>query len=472
MAKKKKGKKGKKKKKEEPEPEDEYMKMDGQTLENKIKSLKERLTDSKMKRNLIQIEKDMIHDFYSNTKNEIGEIESNVNNYETQMEKMEEQHKVMIKVYMQKVKHLEYEHGHDCDTVKLNAEQAMKDEKDYNVGTEKNMHKDKQEKKIQYGDNENAALSTIEETEEKLRGEIKEIEGVLKQSKASLIKGYELKLDQLKKELELRMKVEIHEIEERKNQHYNDLMKNHENAFRDMKDYYNDITRENLKLITAHRENLADVQNNIKQNQVHIDSLKITNKQLEVPLNEIKDKRNELKKQLATYEKDQMSLRNAKAQYIVLKNKVRDLEVMKKELDEKSDKVEKEKNDMFGKFEVAVDQLQGKAEYKNTLLEEKLGQLEEEYQRKDTQLHELIQRSVVDPKTVDEICKRMEEAIEAKNSLLRNLRYSLAHAYKAYNDAIRVYEAKLIEFGIPADELGLEICETNTSTMPAGLVAA
>lgn len=469
---KKKGKKKGKKKKEEAEPDDEYMKMDGQTLENKVKSLKERLSDSKMKRNLIQIEKDMIHDFYSNTQNEISEIGSKVSNYETQMEKMEEQHKVMIKVYMQKVKHLEYEHGHDCDTVKLNAEQAMKDEKDFNITNEKDMRKDKQEKKIQYGDNENAALSTIEETEEKLKEQLREIEGVLKQSKANLIKGYERKLDQLKKELELRLKVEIHEIEERKNQHYNDLMKNHESAFRDMKDYYNDITRENLKLISVHRENLADVQKNIINNQEQIDDLKIANKKLEIPLNNIRHQRDELKKQLATYEKDQMSLRNAKAQYIVLKKKVRDLEVMKKELDEKTDKVEKEKNDMYGKFEIAVDQLKSKAEFKNTLLEEKLNQLEEEYQRKDTQLHELIQRSVIDPKTVDEIWKKMEEAIEAKNSLLRNLRYSLAHAYKAYNDAIRVYEAKLIEFGIPAEELGLEIWETNTSTMPAGLVAA
>ena len=68
--------------------------------------------------------------------------------------------------------------------------------------------------------------------------------------------------------------------------------------------------------------------------------------------------------------------------------------------------------------------------------------------------------------------KNMEEAIEAKNSILRNLKYSLAHAIKAYNDAIRVYEAKLLEFGIPADELGIEPLVTNTSTMPAGLVAA
>ena len=56
------------------------------------------------------------------------------------------------------------------------------------------------------------------------------------------------------------MKVEIHEIEERKNQHINDLMKNHEDAFREMKEYYNDITKENIELIRMHKEKLMDIQ--------------------------------------------------------------------------------------------------------------------------------------------------------------------------------------------------------------------
>lgn len=472
MAKKKKGKKKGKKKKEEPEPEDEYMKMDGMTLEKKIQNLTERLTDSKSKRNLIQIEKDMIHDFYSNTKNEIKDIESQIRNYETKMEQMEEQHKVMIKVYMQKVKHLEYEHDQDRTKVKLEAEKAMSDEREYNTNSEKDMKKDKQEKKIQYGDNDNANLSEVESVEEELKAKLKETDEVLNASKKELINSYERKLANLKKELELRLKVEIHEIEERKNQHYNDLMKNHEKAFRDMKDYYNDITRENLELIRVHKENLAEVNNSIIMNQSQIDVLKITNGELEEPLMKAKNQRNTLKKQLRDYEKDQMSLRNAKAQYIVLKKKVQDFTAKKKELDEKMEKVTKQKDDMYAKYEVAVGQLRERAEYKNALLDEKLSQLEEDHQRKETQLHELIQRSVVDEKTVDEIWKRMEEAIEAKNSLLRNLKYSLAHATKAYNDAIRVYEAKLIEFGIPAEELGLELLPTNTSTMPAGLVAA
>jgi len=51
--------------------------------------------------------------------------------------------------------------------------------------------------------------------------------------------------------MELRRKTEIHEIEERKNQQINDLLRNHEKAFSDIKNYYNDITLNNLNLINT-----------------------------------------------------------------------------------------------------------------------------------------------------------------------------------------------------------------------------
>lgn len=110
MGGKKKGGKKKKGAKEEPEPQDEYMKMDGATLERTMAALKERLEEAKVKRNLIQIEKDMIHDFYHNTRTEIKETEAEIKNFDTEMQKMEEAHRAEIKVYIQKVKHIEYEH--------------------------------------------------------------------------------------------------------------------------------------------------------------------------------------------------------------------------------------------------------------------------------------------------------------------------------------------------------------------------
>lgn len=54
----------------------------------------------------------------------------------------------------------------------------------------------------------------------------------------------------LRDELDLRRKTEIHEVEERKNSHISELMRNHEKAFSDIKNYYNDITLKNLALIS------------------------------------------------------------------------------------------------------------------------------------------------------------------------------------------------------------------------------
>jgi hypothetical protein len=73
-----------------------------------------------------------------------------------------------------------------------------------------------------------------------------------------------MKMHQLREELELREKVDIHEIEERKNQHINDLMQAHETAFKEMKEYHNDITRQNLELIRMYKDNLVDVRKQIE----------------------------------------------------------------------------------------------------------------------------------------------------------------------------------------------------------------
>ena len=61
--------------------------------------------------------------------------------------------------------------------------------------------------------------------------EVETLQKNLEEEKDELISDYEKKLEELKKELDLRMKVEIHEIEERKNSHRNDLMIAHTKSF-------------------------------------------------------------------------------------------------------------------------------------------------------------------------------------------------------------------------------------------------
>lgn len=98
--------------------------------------------------------------------------------------------------------------------------------------------------------------------------------GILWYATTELQEKHELKMQGLRDHLELRRRTEIHEIEEvrdyhddiihtnycilqlycphqRKNGQVNSLMKNHEKAFSDIKNYYNDITLNNLALINS-----------------------------------------------------------------------------------------------------------------------------------------------------------------------------------------------------------------------------
>lgn len=56
----------------------------------------------------------------------------------------------------------------------------------------------------------------------------------------------EKKLQETKVELTVKHRTEIAEVEERKNKQLADLIAHHERAFSDLKNYYNDITLNNL----------------------------------------------------------------------------------------------------------------------------------------------------------------------------------------------------------------------------------
>jgi hypothetical protein len=61
------------------------------------------------------------------------------------MQDMEEAHRTEIKVYIQKVKHLEYEHGNNCDKVRTDSQKVMKEERVHHTNDEKEMLQKKKE---------------------------------------------------------------------------------------------------------------------------------------------------------------------------------------------------------------------------------------------------------------------------------------------------------------------------------------
>lgn len=110
----------------------------------------------------------MIHDFFHNTRSEIKETESEVKNFDTKMQDLDDAHRVEIKVYMQKVKHLEYEHTTNCDRVQAEATFFMKEERTHHADNEKDMRKQKGGQKEDFDRDEMQNIGEIEDKEKDL----------------------------------------------------------------------------------------------------------------------------------------------------------------------------------------------------------------------------------------------------------------------------------------------------------------
>merc|ERR1712050_84079 len=132
---------------------------------------------------------------------------------------------------------------------------------------------------------------------------------------------YEDQVKQLKVDLELRRKVEIHEIEERKNQHINELLFNHQEAFDEIKAYYNDITHDNLLLIKSLKDEIQEMKEREKKNWKRMALLTQENKDLSEPLARKLEEQRELEEKLKCHTKDKMALKNLRAHHKQLEEK-------------------------------------------------------------------------------------------------------------------------------------------------------
>merc|ERR1712176_102528 len=282
---------------------------------------------------------------------------------------------------------------------------------------------------------------------------------------------YEEQVNELKVDLELRRKVEIHEIEERKNQHINELLFNHQEAFDEIKAYYNDITHDNLLLIKSLKDEIQEMREREKRNAKRMALLTQENKDLSEPLARKLEEQRELEEKLKSYTKDKMALKNLKAHHKQLEEHTTEAKQEYRATEEKYRKLEKEREDLYRRFQKAVREIQRKAELgKNAVLEKKLDVLVTQFDEKQAQLTEVLTAAKLDPTVVASVTKKLEQVLGAKNRQIKDLQYQVHQCTKAYNDTIRVYEAKLPSLGIDPEEIGFEPIQTATSLMPARMV--
>ncbi|KAL0114139.1 hypothetical protein PUN28_011443 [Cardiocondyla obscurior] len=449
--------------------------MNREQLEVYAHKILDEMEREREERNFFQLERDKLRTFWEITRHQLDEARATIRNKEREKEEMAENHEAELKLYKQKVKHLMYEHQTNLSETKAEHLVALKLAQDDHVAQENELIKDKTElKKIQ----KEQELAYMNEIRALKLHDSEEMANIIKKFESEAVdmeQKYEQKLTSQYESLILKHRMEITEVEERKNAQIASLIKNHETAFAEMKNYYNDITLNNLSLIKSMKEQMEVMRNSEERIKKQVRELTTENKKYSADLKTSQEMVAELNRQLANYEKDKQCLVNTKRRLSVV---LKDLENLKWEnevLELRFEKCQSERDELHARFVSAIFELQQKTGLKNVLLEKKLEKLSDLLEQREAQISEVLAAAQLDPAAVVNVNKKLEDMLNRKNTAIQDLQYELAKVCKAHDDLLAAYESKLQEYGIPKSELGFQPMRmriAGTKLGPAGLVTS
>ena len=478
--------KGKGKKKEK-EPKDKFTNMEEDKLIEFIQKTREQIKEVKVKRNFVQQERDMITEFYEISKQEEKKLRDACEKEEIVMDHLQREHQNEINAFINKYRHLEYDHEIFINEKLPNkSQEAMDKEEQIRANREDIYMQKKQDLKDEIKTNALKHRDQIDSKKQSLQNNFEDKKRQLEERLKNIMKNYKRKMKQLSEDLELRLKVEIHELEERKNLHINNLNRTFDQKMKDWKNENINQIKESIKIIKQYIGVLKDYENDNKKLTKDNDALQKEIDILEAKYKEAKDINNAVKTRLNKYYNQDINMKNMKAKIISLKEKYNETTKKTEEIEAKKEETQEKIDDLKNKFRGVLEQYKSKTDHRNNILEKHIKQLNEDYEKRESEIEEILKnvdvvgnRNLGDDenkndglsKEFHDLLDHIKTTLSEKTIIIKRLKASLAVSAKAFNDTIRVYEAKLIEFGLPAEELGFQLLETNTSKMPAGLVS-
>jgi hypothetical protein len=426
---------------------DQFTSMSLEELQEFIIRQTEILKQTKSKRNFVQQERELINSYYEISKEENRKLELEIEKEEILMENMEKNHKEEINAFVNKYKHLEYDHDvFISEILKNNTLEATKNEDEIRVKREKQFIDKKIELKNRIRETTDTNRKDIEKLQNNLENLYNKTKEKLDKKLNDIVTSYKFKMKQLEDDLELRLKVEIHELEERKNLHINNLIKAFEDRTNAWKKENIDQIKENINLIKTNNYNLKSLiaDNDCLENEVK--SLKSEIEELDKQLKAAEQEHMEITNRLKKYYNQAINIENMKIKISQLKNKCQDTVSKTSDLEKKKEILILEIKDLKHNFVDAVGKFKMRIELKNNLLEQHIEKLNDKFVKREIEIEQILkevdlvaginrnenERGGFSRNVIVDMLEHVKSSLNAKSLIIKNLKYSLALATKVY----------------------------------------
>ncbi|KPA80123.1 putative T-lymphocyte triggering factor [Leptomonas pyrrhocoris] len=424
-----------------------------------MEDIHEVLAKAQQLRNYFQTERDKVNSMWDITKKELENSQYGLQNIESEIEELERDHQVEMKVYKQKVRHLLYDHRV--------AVKQLKDESDAALRGAETAH----QQRIQQLETERQQrMSGMEAARESQEGHIMEQRDghqymltVTKRRNhekelARRQTAYEAKLSTLREDLELRRRAEIQDAEERYHMHINELIRQHEEKFSEMKNYYNHITQNNLEIIRSLKDEIATMKKNDEQNESLMYEIEKENSSLAAPLEQVEKEVAELQVKKQQHIQDKQSLRTSRTRYKALQQQLDTLRQDKELLEEQYKSVYNEREDLRAKFESALREAMDIVAERNNSLQQNLVEAHAKLEQRDAQLDGVLRAMNLEPAAMELISEEIDDEIQVKNQTIKDLHFELRKLEKRVSAMVEEYERRCRAVGVTPLDRASVLC--------------
>lgn len=404
------------------------------------------------RRNHVHLERDELNCLWETTKKTLEDKNVELRNKDTKLEAMEKHHRSEIRAYKQKFKHVLHEQQRNLTALKQDAALALRRQRaDLHCQIDR-LHEETRSLKLELKEVQSSTQELVWQLKLEQSKEITKIRQECELRLADARRNYGKKVEYVRGDFELRFNRDLHEIEERKNEHIRSLIRKHDSDFAEMKNYYNTATHNNLDVIKTLKEDIEELKTKESTNNQLICQISEENARLLEPLSKALQEVSELRQVLISCNSKKQSEMKLQARLSNTEKALKQVWLEHDVLAHRFQRVKQDRDKLYETFELMVYNVQGRGSLKSLMLERKLEVVGTQLKNHEARVGEILAATDLDPASLSEVTSKLDEVLWSKDQIIHALQRDLNRLSKVHNDLTQRCKTKLSDDGILVEE--------------------
>jgi hypothetical protein len=404
--------------------------------------------------NEFQQQREKLNYFWIVEKKTLDDKRAELRNKERELQDLEEKHQVEIKIYKQRLKHLLQEQQTEVTQRKIATETSLKMAQDDDRQSEIGLKDDRRVLNMTLKEMELAHEEFVRGLKREQDKKITFLRHEFERKANEVQRMFEARTKKSREVLDRQRRDEIKMIEESKHVMIEALMGEHQRAFSDIKNYYNDITHNNLDLIKSLKEEVKDLEAEERKDEMRLNEKLNENKKLSAPLKRMQEDVVRLRAELEEYKLEKAEMRKVKSSLQVVESENASLTWEYEVLQQRFLTLKAETDELRDQFSAAVFDIKQKSSFKSILLEKKIGAVRSVQEMREAQLSEALKLANLEPTVLGRPPEGMDAVMAVKNEESKRLQQEIVRVKALHEQLLRSVGEKLHEYGLTMDELG------------------